>query len=227
MLKVLQPYLELCRKIGAFQGQIARMHASSLKKLNIVYSGQVTDYQTPVLTSTLIQTFLSAILDAPVNFVNARNLAASRGIGIEEKTIHQVKDFANQITLEVIGKERSNLLAGAVFGSANCRFVRFNNFYLEVIPQGHLLVIHNWDRPGVVGKIGSVLGTHGINISRMQVALDSEEGEGAKQNKSTRSARKKPEAVAFINIDQSADTKVQQKLKALENVIALYQVELN
>ena len=90
---------------------------------------------------------------------------------MEENVVHHVQDFANQITLSVSDEKKTNLIAGTVFGNKNYRFVRFNDFYLEVIPDGYILALHNYDRPGVIGKATSILGNHKINVSRMQLTL--------------------------------------------------------
>lgn len=211
MLKVLQPYLTLCRKMGGFLGQVAKAHEAKVKKLQISYHGTAVDLETKVLTATLVKDFLSPVLDASINYVNARGVAQSRGITVEESLVHQIQDFANLISLKVFYDDKTLLLAGAVFGKDNCRFVRFQNFSLEVLPQGYLLVVHNYDRPGVVGKVGTMLGDAKINISRMQVALDTS----------------RAEAVAIMNLDQAATPEIQAQLRALDNVIAVDQIKLD
>ena len=220
MIKVLNPYLKLCDKLGSFQGQIYRENQAEVGKLTISYSGSVTDYDTGVLTSALVRGFLNTILDASVNFVNALSLAESRGIVVEENVVRHVQEFANKITLSVSDKKQTNLIAGTVFGNKNYRFVRFNDFYLEVIPDGYLLVLHNYDRPGVIGKAASILGNHKINISRMQLTLENSHKPGS--NTSCLQ-----EAVSFINIDQPADEMVQEELKQLDDIIAVHQIDLN
>jgi len=139
---------------------------------------------------------------------------------VEENVVHHVQDFANQIILSVSDEKQTNLIAGTVFGSKNYRFVRFNDFYLEVIPDGYLLILHNYDRPGVIGKATSILGDHKINISRMQLTLENSDQSGS----DTESLQ---EAVSFINIDQPADETVQKELKQLDNIIAVHQIDLN
>ena len=220
MIKVLNPYLKLCDKLGSFQGQIYRENQAEVGKLTISYSGSVTDYDTGVLTSALVRGFLNTILDASVNFVNALSLAESRGIVVEENVVRHVQEFANKITLSVSDEKQTNLIAGTVFGNKNYRFVRFNDFYLEVIPDGYLLVLHNYDRPGVIGKAASILGNHKINISRMQLTLENSHKPGS--NTSCLQ-----EAVSFINIDQPADEMVQKELKQLDDIIAVHQIDLN
>ena len=220
MVKILSPYLKLCDKLGSFQGQIHRENHAEIKKLTISYSGAVTDYDTGALTAALVHGFLNTISDGSVNFVNALSMAESRGIVVEEKVVHHVQDFANQITLSVSSEEKTNLIAGTVFGNKNYRFVRFNDFYLEVIPDGYILALHNYDRPGVIGKAASILGNHNINVSRMQLTLDKTFVQGSKESCLQ-------EAVSFINIDQPANETILDELMKLENVITVHQIDLN
>ncbi len=220
MVKVLSPYLILCDKLGSFQGQIHRENHAEIKKLTISYSGAVTDYDTGALTSALVHGFLNTISDGSVNFVNALSMAESRGIVVEENVVHHVQDFANQITLSVSDEKETNLIAGTVFGNKNYRFVRFNDFYLEVIPDGYILALHNYDRPGVIGKATSILGNHKINVSRMQLTLDKTFVEGSSESCLQ-------EAVSFINIDQPVNDAILDELMKLENVITVHQIDLN
>ena len=220
MVKVLSPYLKLCDRLGAFQGQIHRENHAEIKKLSISYSGAVTDYDTGALTSALVYGFLNTVSDASVNFVNALSMAESRGIVVEENVVHHVQEFANKITLSVTDEKKTNLIAGTVFGNKNYRFVRFNDFYLEVIPDGYLLVLHNYDRPGVIGKTTSILGNHKINVSRMQLTLDKTFQPGSSESCLQ-------EAVSFINIDQPVNETILKELTELENVITVHQIDLN
>jgi D-3-phosphoglycerate dehydrogenase len=220
MVKILSPYLKLCDKLGAFQGQLHRENHTEIKRLTISYSGAVTDYDTGALTAALVHGFLNTISDGSVNFVNALSMAESRGIVVEEKVVHHVQDFANQITLSVSDEKKSNLIAGTVFGNKNYRFVRFNDFYLEVIPDGYILALHNYDRPGVIGKATSILGSHNINVSRMQLTLDKTFVQGSNESCLQ-------EAVSFINIDQRVNESILEELMKLENVITVHQIDLN
>jgi D-3-phosphoglycerate dehydrogenase len=220
MVKILSPYLKLCDKLGAFQGQLHRENHTEIKKLTISYSGAVTDYDTGALTAALVHGFLNTISDGSVNFVNALSMAESRGIVVEEKVVHHVQDFANQITLSVSDEKKTNLIAGTVFGNKNYRFVRFNDFYLEVIPDGYILALHNYDRPGVIGKATSILGSHNINVSRMQLTLDKTFVQGSNESCLQ-------EAVSFINIDQQVNESILEELMKLENVITVHQIDLN
>lgn len=216
MVKVLRPFMNLCSKLGTFQGQVHRMDGTTIKKISVRYSGNVCAYDTRVLTLCLLKSFFEPFLGETVNYVNARHMAESRHIIVEESTSPQVSDFANEITLTVETDKKGHVLSGAMFGEDNYRFVRFEDFFLEVVPQDTLLIVHNYDRPGVVGRVGTLLGQHRINISRMQVALE--------QN-FTGDVQKR-QAVAIINIDQSTPEHVLKELRSFENIIAVYQVVL-
>jgi D-3-phosphoglycerate dehydrogenase len=84
----------------------------------------------------------------------------------------EAEDFTNLITIRATSSEGSNTVSGTIFGKQEPRIVRINTFRLEVVPEGHLLFIHNVDKPGAIGSIGTVLGQHDINIARMHVGQE-------------------------------------------------------
>ena len=94
---------------------------------------------------------------------------------IESKT-DTADDFLNLITLRVKTQKMESSISGTLFGKYEPRIVRLNHFRLEAIPEGHMLLIHNEDKPGVIGTIGTTLGKHRINIERMQVGQEKEKG---------------------------------------------------
>jgi D-3-phosphoglycerate dehydrogenase len=102
------------------------------------------------------------------------------------------------------------LIAGAIFHGRQPRIVRVDDFMLEAIPEGPTLLIHNHDRPGVVGQVGNMLGEAGINISRMQLAL----------------VRERSEACMLLNVDTAPPTEVLEKLRSLPHMITAQLVEL-
>jgi D-3-phosphoglycerate dehydrogenase len=127
---------------------------------------------------------------------------------IESKS-SRPEDFASTITTRVRGCE-NHLIAGAVFHGSQPRIVRLDDFILEAIPEGYALVVHNRDQPGVVGAVGTILGEAGINISRMQLALQRERGEAA----------------MLVNIDAAPPEDVLERLRALPHMISTQLVEL-
>ncbi len=111
-----------------------------------------------------------------VNAVNAVTVAKEMGIKITESSSKEAGNFLNLIRMTVTTDDQTNILEGTIFGKDDARIVRINKFRLEVIPEGHLGLIHNVDRPGSIGSIGVKLGEHKINIARMMVGRE-EDGE--------------------------------------------------
>ena len=133
------------------------------------YSGTICDYDVSPITTAMLKGLLTPILKHDVNFVNAPFIASNRGIKVVESKSNTSENFTSLIDLTVKTLEGENIISGTIFGNNMPRIVRINDFYLEAIPEGHILFIHNQDKPGIIGLIGTTLGKHGINISRMQV----------------------------------------------------------
>ena len=101
-------------------------------------------------------------------------------------------------------------MAGAVFHGGQPRIVRIDDFMLEAIPEGPTLLLHNHDRPGVVGHVGTVLGEEGVNISRMQLAL----------------VKERNEACMLVNVDSAPSAGVMERLRSLPHMISAQIVDL-
>ncbi len=168
-LAQLGPYLGLAEKMGAFQAQILE---GPIEDVEIVYQGDVAEYDTKPVTIAFLKALLAPALQEDVNFVNAPIIAEERGIKVTESKSSTAEDFTNLITVKVTSAGQTNLLSGTIFGKKEPRLVRINDFRLEAVPEGHMLLIYNEDKPGVIGRIGTTLGDAGINIARMQVGQD-------------------------------------------------------
>lgn len=163
-LKALQPWLNLSERMGLFFGQY---FPGSYRSVSIRYGGEVTNYKLQPLTTTMLKGLLTTACGESVNFVNAPAVARERLISVEESKTTQVGDFSNFIELEVSENGKTNVIMGTLFGNRDPRIVKVNEFRLDAIPQGVVLVIHNEDLPGVVGQIGTILGKNKINIAEM------------------------------------------------------------
>ncbi len=169
VLAQLGPFLHLGEKIGSFQAQIAK---GPVEEVQIEYQGDVAELDVAPVTVSILKGLLAPVLKEDVNFVNAPILAEERGIKVSISKSKTAKDFTNLLTVTVKTTEDSNTISGTIFGKKEPRLVRINNFRLEAVPQGHMLLIYNEDRPGVIGRIGTTLGEKNINIARMQVGQD-------------------------------------------------------
>jgi D-3-phosphoglycerate dehydrogenase len=171
LMNVLRPYVTLVERMGSMQTQLLD---SAITEVHVQYSGVVTEYDLKPLTTALLKGLLTPILKDDVNFVNAPFIAAERGIKVVESKVTTCEDYASLIKLTVRTLEGENIIAGTIYGKRMPRIVRINNFYLEAIPEGYIILLQSEDSPGIIGQIGITLGEHGINISRMQVGEEKE-----------------------------------------------------
>jgi D-3-phosphoglycerate dehydrogenase len=200
-----RPYLELATKLGRFQGQLC---PGQIDQIEVEYSGEVAALDVAPITVAMLRGLLESVTDQ-VNMVNAPVIARERGIKVIESKSSRSSDFASAITTRVSGcLER--LVAGAIFHGRQPRIVRVDDFMLEAIPEGPTLLLHNHDRPGVVGHVGTVLGEAGVNISRMQLAL----------------VRERSEACMLVNVDSAPSADVMERLRSLPHMISAQLVEL-
>ena len=113
-----------------------------------------------------------------MNFVNAEQIAQTRGIAISSTTHPMPRDYANLITFRASSATEEMCVSGTVFHEKNQRIVSVNNFRVEFKPEGHLIYIINRDVPGVVGKVGTLLGDREINIAEYNLARSDSGGTG-------------------------------------------------
>lgn len=207
-LKRLQPYIILGEKLGSLQGQIA---SSLPSEIAIEYRGGITEYNLAPVTQSVLKGLLTPMAsDVTVNYVNAMVIARERGLKVVESKVSEHQDFTNLMTVTLQNGKEKRLVSGTIFGKTNPRIVQINDFYLEAVPEGTILVIHNHDRPGVIGAIGTFLGKKGINISRMQLGLE----------------KGKSEAIALYNVEGNVTPEILEEIGKLPNIIAVKKVVL-
>lgn len=169
LLERIGPYLVLGDQMGCLQAQLVQ---GAVKEVAIEFSGNFKGLDlAPVMTSVL-KGLLTPILKDDVNFVNAQVLAKDRGIKVTESYTAEAEYYLNLISVRVVTTEMESYVAGTIFGKHDPRIVKINKFRLEMIPCGHMALIHNIDKPGSIGEIGTTLGRHHINIGRMQVGQE-------------------------------------------------------
>lgn len=168
-LKVIQPVLNLAEKIGLLSAQIAE---GAIQEVEITYRGELAKIDTQPVTLSLIKGLLTPFLKEDVNYVNALLRAKERNIRILESKTEETEDFTSLISLRTKHTQGETLVEGTLFGKKEPRIVRINGFRLDALPEGYMLYIFNEDKPGVIGKIGTILGKHNLNISRMHVGQD-------------------------------------------------------
>lgn len=207
--KILRPWVNLAERMGRFASQY---FGGNFRKVSIHYGGEVTKYKIEPLTTAVLKGLLTPICGESVNFVNAPAIAKERSIVVSESRTTQVGDFSNFIEVEISVDGKKNVVTGTLFGNQDPRLVRINEFRLDAVPKGVVLVIHNEDQPGVVGKIGTILGRNKVNIAEMTL------GRARKE--------KKTFALTVINTDNDITPKVLKDLKAFKPIIDTKVVKL-
>jgi len=172
LLNRLGPFLSLAEKMGSLQAQLVK---GPVTEVQIEFAGDFGDLDLSPVSTALLKGLLEHVVKDDVNWVNAGVLAKDRGITVAESTSPEAGHFVNLITARVISDDTA-MVSGTIYGKNDPRIVKINNFGLELIPEGHLALIYNYDKPGAIGSIGSTLGKHDINIARMSVGQD-EDGE--------------------------------------------------
>ncbi|MBR9981245.1 MAG: phosphoglycerate dehydrogenase [Desulfatitalea sp.] len=169
LLEKIGPYLKLAEQLGLLQAQLIK---GAPKEMVIEYYGDFKGIDLSPITTALLKGLLTPMVKEVVNFVNAHVLANQRGIKVTEATVASHEEYTYLISTKLVTTEGDSEVAGTVFGKQDTRVVRINTFRLEMIPLGHMALIHNQDVPGSIGEIGTMLGKHNINIARMQVGQE-------------------------------------------------------
>ncbi|MEJ6950549.1 phosphoglycerate dehydrogenase [Natronospora cellulosivora (SeqCode)] len=173
-LKKAKPYLNLINKLGNFLAQW-KGH-ERIKKVEVEYGGDMSDLNIKPFTTSLIKDILDPILDHRVNLVNAFLIAKERGISIKESHIEQPEGLNNFIRINVSTDKGDYSIAGTSLPFGN-RVIEINDYRLDLNLDGKFLIASYKDQPGVIGKVGSILGGNGINIANMQVGRKEDIGE--------------------------------------------------
>jgi D-3-phosphoglycerate dehydrogenase len=170
--ETVRPFLPLAEQLG---GLFAGLLDGVAPVLDVEYHGQLADYDTRILTLSVLKGMLGRATDEPVSYVNAPSLAAEKGTEVRETTSSVSHDYVNLITLRGGGHAIAGTLTGL---RARPRIVEIDAHAVDLPPSVNLLVVRNDDRPGVIGRVGTILGDAGVNINDMDVGR-SAEGEGA------------------------------------------------
>jgi D-3-phosphoglycerate dehydrogenase / 2-oxoglutarate reductase len=169
----LRPFIPVAEGIGRFYAQVGRQPAT---RLQVDYAGEIADYDCSVLTAALLTAFLSRFSAERVNPVNARAVATAHGITVLERRGARATEFANLISLQAVGDHGSSRVGGTLLLNEP-HIVTFNDFRIDLVPEGTFLMSWHADRPGIIGAIGTLLGQKNINIASMQVGRDRPRGD--------------------------------------------------
>jgi D-3-phosphoglycerate dehydrogenase len=159
--------LQLGEILGKFYYQLNR---EPVERVEVVYSGDTAKMETSVITLAVLKGLMEPVIQEKVNYVNAGLLAKNRGIEVVESRMTENEHYLNFIQLRVHSKDSTFTIGGTVFGKKELRIAEVNGFMFDVIPTPYMLIAENIDQPGMIGKIGTMLGQNNINIATMQVS---------------------------------------------------------
>jgi D-3-phosphoglycerate dehydrogenase len=201
-----EPFLKLSEQLGRLASSLL---GGSLRKIQVDLWGVDEDLRLGI-TVAAVKGALSPFLGEAVSFVNAEKIAADRGIEVIRAVHQRSEEYPHLIGVELTGEKGSLEVAGTVLAEAAPRVVRFRGFRLEFRPSGKLLVLQNLDVPGVVGKVGTLLGDAKANIAEIHLAREA--------NKET--------AIAVVRLDAAPEAEVLEALAELPEINSVQLVDL-
>jgi D-3-phosphoglycerate dehydrogenase len=209
-LSALQPYLALAESLGRFQAQLVD---SAVREVRLEFAGEMVELDAAPVTRAFLAGLLRDV-SARVNVVNAFVIAEERRITVTT-TYVRGGHLAPAIRTRVVCAAGEQTASGTVFGIAagerEGRITEINDFRIEAAPRGRMLVMHNRDVPGVIGRVGTILGEQGINISAFHLGRRERGGE----------------AMAVIEIDTSVEQETIAALRTLPEILTVREIELS
>jgi D-3-phosphoglycerate dehydrogenase len=170
--KRLRPYLELARSLGSV---VAQMGEARISAVGVRYYGELAAEDNQLLGSAVLEGVLSAILSSGgVTPVNARSIAAERGIELIESRSTRARNYTSLVSVKLHTNEDERWVEGTVYANGSLRLVLVDGVPVESPLGGTLLIIRNNDQPGVIGDVGTLLGRHGVNIANFALGRDPE-----------------------------------------------------
>lgn len=206
-IEFIEPYLKLAETLGRALTQLAE---ARLETVELTYAGELAAHDVTPLTAAAIKGLLAGVTEERVNLINARIVARSRGLNIVERKAERPEaNYANLITIAVLANGDRHLVAGTLLQDEP-RIVRIDDYWVDVMPSGHMLVTHHLDRPGIIGRVGTLLGEGDVNISSMQVGRRVRRGE----------------AIMIMNLDEPLPRALLDQIAAIPDIRRVKQVSL-
>jgi D-3-phosphoglycerate dehydrogenase len=203
----LRPYITLAEGLGAFAAQVFE---GGITEVTLELRGEAAELDSAPVTIAALKGLLTPILEETVNFVNAPFIAKERGIEVKETRRTDSGDYHSMLTLKVRSPEQERSFSGTLFGRRDPRIILVDNFPVEIIPEGDILVISNNDKPGVIGGLGSLLAKSGINIAWMHFGRESAGGL----------------AMSVVCVDARVSDEQMEQIRRMPNILSVKQVYL-
>jgi D-3-phosphoglycerate dehydrogenase len=190
-----RPWIALAENLGAFAGQLTE---TSITAIEIVYEGMAATLNTRALTQAAMCGLLKPAL-SEVNMVNAPIIAKERGIRISEVRRDQEGAYEGYIKLSITTPDMTRSVAGTVFSNNRPRLIQIKGIDMDAEFASHMLYITNEDKPGFIGRLGSLLGNAGVNIANFNLGR----------------AARGAEAICVVQVDERVPDAVLQEIRSL------------
>src|SRR5438045_1228539 len=186
----IKPYVVLAERLGSFLAQISE---SSLESISIGYTGHITESKTDLIRNAAIKGILNVAVQEKANLVNATSLANERGLAIHEERKPKASTGGAGSVLSIAIKTQNDrhVVKGAVLREDEPRLLHVDSIDIEAPLEQNLIYMRNQDVPGVIGKVGTILGKHGINIANFAL--------GRRSGEAPHGAAR--EAIAVVHVD--------------------------
>ncbi|MGL4400447.1 MAG: NAD(P)-dependent oxidoreductase, partial [Luteolibacter sp.] len=206
-LESVGPYLDLADSLGKLLSKIGPAQCDSIR---VSYLGPVSELDTELITRKVLTGYLSAAhCEAQVNLVNAPAIAKAHGLSITESTVALATNCTELIEVSAVKGSEVCTVAGTFFGKS-ARIVHISGHYVETNPTGRFLFVENDDRPGIVGTLGTSLGSAAVNIANMALSRTCDH----------------KRAVTVIEVDTEPPAELLEKLRATPGIIRVLSFEL-
>ena len=202
------PYLQLGARLGSFVSQAS--HGRMLE-VTVQYHGQLPEMKTHLICASILVGVLRPILTQRVTLVNALETAKERGIRVVESRSSEPRSYSNLVSVGLKTDEsETKVVEGTVLHQNRIHLVSINGIDVDAPLTGDMLIVRNSDTPGVIGRVGTILGNHQINIANFALG----------RSEVTR------EAVGVVNVDSEIPTLVLEELRNLPQVIEAHVVRV-
>jgi D-3-phosphoglycerate dehydrogenase / 2-oxoglutarate reductase len=197
--KKIGPFLQLGERLGSFISQISEGRPN---ELGIRYYGEICELNTNLIASSIVAGVLKHVLSEEVNLVNARKILEERGIVLVETRSNRVRSYSNLISVRLQTDAKMEWIEGTILSKDRTYLVSVDGIDIEVPLSGTSLFIRNTDAPGVIGQVGTTLGSNQINIANFALGRSEENHH----------------AVGVVNVDGDIDAKVLEQIRACQSI---------
>jgi len=173
LMDQMRPFLNLMSTMSDF---VIQLVDTNIDTVTFTYAGNIAHYDCTPLSVCGLASILNRMVAQDVNMVNATLIADQMGITVEEHKSTQSPSFSNMITLTIEGQGEKRTIAGTLF-EGSPRIVKLRDYQVDFAPEEHMLILTYGDRPGMIGKIGTIMGAHDINIAAMNLGRREKRGE--------------------------------------------------